>query len=144
MVQRQCKTGVSENRGKRCRECDNDRRGKISKVKSDPILDQFADVFAPIGKDALPGKYKIHIDSSVTPTVAAQRQLPAAIRDDVLAELKRMTDNGIIVPVSDPMSWVSSMVIIRKLSGKLRFCIDPLDLNKAIQRPHYQCIANAG
>ena len=108
-----------------------------SKVKSDPILDQFADVFAPIGKDALPWKYKIHIDSSVTPTVAAQRKLPAAIREDVRAELKRMTNNGIIAPVSDPTSWVSSMVIIRKPSGKLRICLDPLDLNKAIQRPHY-------
>ena len=29
------------------------------------------------------------------------------------------------------------MVAVRKPSGKLRICIDPKDLNKALLRPHY-------
>ena len=33
--------------------------------------------------------------------------------------------------------WISSMVTVVK-PGKLRICIDPMDLNKAIRRPKYQ------
>ena len=39
----------------------------------------------------------------------------------------------------DPTDWVSSMVTIIKLSGKLCICIDPRphDMNRAIQREYY-------
>ena len=37
----------------------------------------------------------------------------------------------------EPTDWVSSLVYARKQSGKLRICLDPRDLNKAIKRPHY-------
>lgn len=38
----------------------------------------------------------------------------------------------------NPTPWVSSLVVVRKPeTGKLRICIDPTDLNRAIKRPHY-------
>ncbi|XP_035700303.1 uncharacterized protein K02A2.6-like [Branchiostoma floridae] len=40
-----------------------------------------------------------------------------------------------IYPVPTP--WVSSLVTVRKPSGKLRICIDPRDLNEALKRSHY-------
>ena len=33
--------------------------------------------------------------------------------------------------------WVSSMVVVPKKDGKLRICLDPRDLHKAIRREHY-------
>ena len=45
-----------------------------------------------------------------------------------------MESKGIIKPVT----WVNSMVVNEKRSGKLRICIDPRDLNKALLREHCQ------
>ena len=41
-----------------------------------------------------------------------------------------------ITPVKEPTKWINIMVAVRK-PGKIRLCIDPKDLNKAIKRPHY-------
>ena len=49
-----------------------------------------------------------------------------------------MEDNKIIQKVTEPTDWVSSLVIVKKPnSNKLRICIDPTDLNKAIKRPRF-------
>ena len=45
---------------------------------------------------------------------------------------------GIIERVTEPTDWVNSLVIVHKANGKLRICIDPRDLNKAIKRQHFQ------
>ena len=37
----------------------------------------------------------------------------------------------------EPTDWVNSMVVVTKLNGKLRICIHPRDLNKAIKHEHY-------
>ena len=44
---------------------------------------------------------------------------------------------GVIKQVNKPTPWISSMVTVIK-PGKIRICIDPRDLNKAILRPKYQ------
>ena len=49
-----------------------------------------------------------------------------------------METNGIITKVDGPTAWVNSIVVNEKRSGKLRICIDPRDLNKAILPEHYQ------
>ena len=48
-----------------------------------------------------------------------------------------MEKNDIIDQVDEPSDWVHSMVIVEKRDGKLRICLDPHDLNKAIRREHY-------
>ena len=52
-------------------------------------------------------------------------------------ELDKLLDKDIITPISEPTSWCSRMVTARKKSGKLRICIDPRPLNKALKREHY-------
>lgn len=44
---------------------------------------------------------------------------------------------GVITRQKDPTPWVNSMVTVVKSDGDLRICIDPRDLNNAIQREHY-------
>ena len=39
--------------------------------------------------------------------------------------------------VQEATDWVNSMVTVVKPNGKLRICIDPRDLNKAIKRGYY-------
>ena len=44
----------------------------------------------------------------------------------------------IISPVTKPTPWINSMVVVPKKNGTLRICLDPRDLNRYIQREHYQ------
>ena len=44
---------------------------------------------------------------------------------------------GVIRKAEEPTEWVSSLVVVEKPNGKVRLCLDPRDLNKAIQREHY-------
>ncbi|VDI10628.1 Hypothetical predicted protein [Mytilus galloprovincialis] len=48
-----------------------------------------------------------------------------------------MEDIGVIFKQQEPTQWVNSMVTVIKPNGKIRICIDPRDLNKAILREHY-------
>ena len=52
-------------------------------------------------------------------------------------ELLRMKSEGIIRKQTEPTDWVNSMVVIPKPNGKVRICIEPRDLNKAVLREHY-------
>lgn len=51
-----------------------------------------------------------------------------------MLELKK---KGTISKGTDPTKWISSMIIIPK-PGKLRICLDPRDLKKALKRPKHQ------
>ena len=53
-------------------------------------------------------------------------------------ELERMKKGGIIKKVTQPTKWVSAMHIVHKSNGKLRICMDPRNLNKAIIRKHFK------
>ena len=48
-----------------------------------------------------------------------------------------MENLGVIKKVTEPSKWVSSMIPVRKGNGQIRICLDPRELNKAIQRQHY-------
>jgi hypothetical protein len=60
------------------------------------------------------------------------RKVPAAIKDRLKKEIDRLVDLNILTPVTEPTPWV---VVDRP--GKLRICLDPKDLNKALKRSHY-------
>ena len=79
------------------------------------------------------------MDPSVPPDVHAQKRVPLSLRDDIKDELDDMVSRGIITKLkeSEPTAWVSSLVYRRKPNGKLRICLDPTDLNKAISREYH-------
>ena len=71
------------------------------------------------------------------PVVHPPRKVQYLLKDKLKKELDRMKKNDIIDQVDEPTDWVNSMVIVEKRDGKLRICLDPHDLNKAIKREHY-------
>ena len=71
------------------------------------------------------------------PVQHAPRRVPVAIRDKLKQTLEHLTQQGIITPVTEPTDWISSMVVVTKKNGMLRICLDPNDLNRAVQREHY-------
>lgn len=66
------------------------------------------------------------------------RRRPLVLRSHLREELKRMEDSEIIAKVTEPTKWVNALVAVEKLhTGRLRVCLDPRELNKAIKCPHY-------
>ena len=55
-------------------------------------------------------------------------------------ELDKMVRNDIIAPIEEPTDSVNILVIVHKPNGKLRICIDPKPLNKAIEREYFQLL----
>ena len=113
-----------------------DERSDIpSNVKSDSILSEFLDVFTGVG--CLEGNYSIRVDDNIPPVVHPPRKVPVPLRETLKTELDNLVKNGILAKVTEPTSWVSSLVIVKKPNGKIRVCLDPRDLNRAIKRSHY-------
>ena len=73
----------------------------------------------------LPVIYKIKIDETKTTALRHPHKMPYAIRDRVKE-------------VTEPTMWVSQIVAVKKKEkNEVRICIDPRDLNDAIQCPHH-------
>lgn len=98
------------------------------------LLDDYKDVFEGLG--SFPGEYKIETDPSVRPVQHQPRKVHQAMKREIHTKLKDLENRGVIKKVTTPTDWISSMLIVKK-PGKLRICIDPRDLNKAIKRSHY-------
>ena len=69
------------------------------------------------------------------PVIHAPRRV--ALRSKIKAKLDELVDRRVIVPVTEPTRWVSSMLAVAK-PNKIRICIGPRDLNRVIRREHYQ------
>ena len=44
---------------------------------------------------------------------------------------------GAIMKATDPTAWVHSLIIVKKKKKKIRVCLDPSDLNRAVMREHF-------
>ena len=102
----------------------------------DQLIKQYPDVFSP-GIGQLDGEYHIHVDDNYRPIQHAPRRVPVAIREQLKETLTQLTNQDIIQPVTEPTQWISSMVVVPKRNGSLCICLDPKDLNRAIQCHHY-------
>ena len=100
------------------------------------VMTEYADVFEGLG--CLPGKHVIVVDENVQPVVHPCRKVPFALHEKLKTELERMESLGVTTKVDEPMSWVNSLVVVRKQNGDIRICMDARDLNRAIKREHYQ------
>ena len=51
------------------------------------------------------------------------------------AELECMVKLGVIreLHINEAMDWVHNLVLVRKPNGKLRVCLDPCTINKALR-----------
>ena len=103
-------------------------------VVSERLKSEFKDVFHGLGK--LPYEYEIETDPSVPAKVCPPRSVPIAIKDRVQSELQKLEKEGVIKPVDEFTPWVSNMVAVVS-PEKVRLCIDPTHLNRAIRRQQY-------
>ena len=112
--------------------------GKLHRlpITKEYILKEYSDVF--IG--TLPeGPYHIRLKKQYRLVqYPPSRSVPVAMQDAYKAELERLSKEGIITEVKEHTEWINSIVPVMKPNSSLRLCLDPKDLNKAIERN--QCI----
>ena len=103
-------------------------------LSKEELMSKFHDVFTGLGHI---GNAKIVVDHSVTPVQHSPRRIPVALRKDVKKKILELEEKGIITKVVEPSQWISSLVVVAK-PQKIRICLDPRDLNRAVQRPKFQ------
>lgn len=70
--------------------------------------------------------------------VVPARNIPVSLRSRVKKELDRLLKLGVIAPIDEPTDWVSQIVVVeKKNTDRVRLCIDPRPLNKALLRERY-------
>ena len=99
------------------------------------VLAAYGDLFEGLG--TLAGNIHLDVDPAVTPVQMPLRRLPIPIKESVQRELQQMCKIGIIEPVTEPSAWISAMLVMAKTDGRVRICIYPKPLNKALRRCHY-------
>ena len=102
--------------------------------KTKALVDGYKDVFSGLG--VILSQYHIEVDPNIQPCIDPPRRVAHALTSQVKSELSRMEEMGVIKRQYEPTPWVNSMTIVRK-PGKIRICIDPTKLNKAIKRAHH-------
>ena len=119
---------------------------RLSLTKQD-ILSQYSSCFEGIG--CFPGDlYKFHLKPEHKPTQHAPRKVPIHLESAFKEEIKSLVKLGILEEVKEHTDWVNSYVIVEKDHGnhhspnhairkKLRICLDPRDLNEALEREPY-------
>ena len=111
------------------------------------ILSQYSGCFEGIGH--FPGDpYKFHLKPDHKPAQHALRKVPVHLETAFKEEIKSLVKQGILEEVKEHTDWVNSYVIVEKDTGnhhspnhpvkkKLRICLDPRDLNEALEREPY-------
>ena len=110
-------------------------------TKKEQIMARFPDMFEGIGK--LPGEpYKIQLDPKVPPKQTPCRPVPIHLKEPSKLKLIKMLKAGVLKPVQEATPWIHSFVLVegndQQGKPKLRICLDPTNLNKAIvQEPYH-------
>ena len=103
----------------------------------DQIKQHYLDVFEGISK--FPGQpYHINIDPTVPPKQTPCRPVPIHLKSAFQKEINQMLHAGVLLPVNKATPWINSFVLMEKRTNqgqvKLRICLNPTNLNKAIIR----------
>ena len=110
-------------------------------------ISQYSGCFEGIGH--FPGDpYKFHLKPDHKPARHAPRKVPVHLETAFKEEIDSLVKQGILEEVKEHTDWVNSYVIVEKDTGnhhspnhtvkkKLRICLDPRDLNEALEREPY-------
>ena len=114
------------------------------------ILSYYSSCFEGIGQ--FPGEpYKFHLKPKHKPARHAPRKVPVHLEESFKQEINSLVELGILEEVTEHTDRVNSYVVMEKESGnhhapnhtikrKLRICLDPRDLNEALERePYHTC-----
>lgn len=99
------------------------------------LINKYQDVFEGLGK--IEGKVCLEIDENIAPKTESPRRIPVSLREQLKATLDEMEEQNVITKECEHTEWASNLVIVKK-GNKLRICIDPKHLNRALKDVKYQ------
>ena len=102
----------------------------------DDLIKAYLVQFEGIGK--FPGTYQIYLREDAIPVVHTPQKCPIAIQPLVDKKLDKLLEQEVIVPVTEPTDWVSSLAYSWKADSDLRTCLNPTHLNKVIRQDQYR------
>ena len=72
---------------------------------------------------------------TITPVVQPPRKTPEAMVEPLKQEIERMNNLGIIrqLNINEATDWCHNLVLVREPNGKLKVCLDPRMINKALR-----------
>ena len=97
------------------------------------IMELFPDLFE--GVCTIHGaEVKLDVDPSVPPVVQPPRKIPQAMIEPLKKEIDQMLELKVIrkLDINEATDWCHNLVLVRKPNGKLRVCLDPHTINKAL------------
>ena len=118
-------------------------------LTQDKVESTYADVFQGLGK--FPGEpYKLRLKPDAVPAKHRPRKVPVHLQEAFHEEVERLVKIDVLEPVTEPTEWVNSFVVVEKMidssnahsphhiiKKSIRLCIDPKDLNEALEREPY-------
>ena len=104
------------------------------------ISQEYSNVFEGIGK--FPGPpYHIQVDPTVSLKQTPCRPILIHLKDAFQKEINQMLQASVLLPVNEATLWINSFILIEKRDTqgqiKLRICLDPTNLSKAVMRELY-------
>ena len=97
------------------------------------IMNLFPDLFEGVGTME---NVQVHLDVNpeIETVVQAPKKIPHSMLEPLKDELDRMVKLGVIrkLHINEATDWVHNLVLVRKPNGKLRVCLDPRTINKAL------------
>ena len=118
-------------------------------LTQEKVESTYADVFQGLGK--FPGEpYKLRLKPDAVPAKHRPRRVPVHLQDAFHEEVERLVKIDVLEKVTEPTEWVNSFLIVEKvidssnahspnhsIKKSIRLCIDPKDLNEALEREPY-------
>ena len=116
-------------------------------MKKGDILKAYTDIFTRIGKYLGP-PYKFQLKPNAKLAQHTLRRVPIHLQEAFHQDIKNLEHQGILEPIKEVTKWVNSFIIVEKKADpqdkqdhssqiKLRICLDPRDLNKALEYEPY-------
>ena len=97
-------------------------------------MELYPDLFDGVG--TIQGaKVKLDIDPNVPLVVQPPRKIPSAMVKPLNKEIDCMLNLGVIqkLDINEATDWCHNLVLVHKPNGKLRVCLDPHTINKALR-----------
>ena len=105
------------------------------------FFNKFGDCFEGLGTfDMKP--CHITLDPNAEPVIHAPRTVPEHLQNMFRKEVDAIVELGVLIPVREPTDWMNSIVLSETTNDKgkvtkIKVCLDPRNLNKAIKRENY-------
>ena len=118
-------------------------------LTQEKVESTYADMFQGLGK--FPGEpYKLRLKPDAVPAKHRPRKVPVHLQEAFHEEVERLVKIEVSEPVTEPTERVNLFVVVEKVIDSsnahsphhiikkcIRLCIDPKDLNEALEREPY-------